>query len=181
MTTTVIASGNTFKIYCNNASSMIFLYNTLCIDSHELGDKIDKSRNGYVLWLYSGAKALYIDEITILNMALDKKAIAVRARIEDYVVATSLGRREFLGPRHVLRLERPGLPDLIGDDASDILHLDMYREASLYIPRIAQWHSAYIDVDKSYDVIFKDSNNALLTLSCHVVYAGTTLISFTSP
>jgi len=180
-----------YALYCNEASVAVYLYGALCLQPQGYGDRIDKSERGYLLWLYAGTRSLDNEMLKVLNVALEEKNISIRVRKETIIEAPALGRRAFVGNRFVLRLERPGLTDLIGDDAeSDAwavaaeLHSSVERLTAMarYMPRLALRHMSYVDVDTRYDVGFKPmlmAKGLRPEYSCHVLQNSKVIVSFT--
>jgi hypothetical protein len=135
--------------------------------------------------------------LKVLNVALEEKNISIRVRKEVIVEAPALGRRQFVGNRFVLRLERPGLTDLIGDDGEpdewavaakegdNGLDLSAERLAAMarYMPRLAQRHMSYVDVDTKYDIGFKPMvmTRGFREYSCHILENQRVIASFTNP
>lgn len=171
--------------YCNSANVAIYLYNALHLQPQGYGDRIDKSERGYVLWLYAGTASLPPRMVEILNMAFDREHIDIRVRREIIIEAPALGRRQFVGNRFALRLERPGLEDLMAtdiDQSTTAANIEMVR----YIPKVAQWHMSYIDVDMSYDLDFKPNNMPREGLggypfTCNIVRDNAVVVSWARP
>jgi hypothetical protein len=157
-----------YTLHCSNASVAVHLYGALCLQPQQYGDRIDKSERGYLLWLYAGNAPLAPQLVKLLNVALEDSNISIRVRREIVLESPALGRRQFLGNRFVLRLERPGLEDLIGDDGlavsgnidsvwgvEETFTTEHYVAMGKYFPRVAHRHLSYGDVDIAYDLVFK--------------------------
>lgn len=189
-----------YTLRCYNASAAVYLYGALCLQPQGYEDRIDKSARGYMLWLYAGNASLDLQTLKILNIALEDKNIDIRVRKEIVVESPALGRRQFVGNRFVLRLERSGLEDLIGTEgvALDSVGVDgdsswvvesvftstHYAAMARHMPRLAQRHMSYVDVDSPYDLVFKPQiliRGANPVFTCCIVQNNRDIAQLSSP
>jgi hypothetical protein len=173
-----------YTLACDNASAAVYLYIALCLQPQGYGDRIDKSERGYLLWLYAGLSTVSPHMINILNIALEDKNISIRARREIIVEAPALGRRQFVGNRFVLRLERPGIEDFIDNDVIHTFNEGRYTAMAKYMPKLAQRHMSYADVDSAYDIIFKPVfliKGEVAGFMCSITQNGKVIAQLTNP